>query len=90
MYLYLLVYCAVMSIVAFFAYLVDKIKAKRDKWRISESMLLSLGFLGGAVGALLSMELFRHKTKHWYFRAVNILGLVWQAALVIFLYVKGI
>ena len=52
MYLYLLVYCAAMSIVAFFAYLVDKIKAKRDKWRISESMLLSLGFLGGAVGAI--------------------------------------
>ena len=90
MYLYLLVYCAAMSIVAFFAYLIDKCRARAGKWRISEAMLLSLGFLGGAVGALLSMELFRHKTKHWYFRVVNISGLIWQAALVIFLYVKEI
>ena len=90
MYLYLLVYCGAMSLVAFVAYLIDKIKARRDEWRISESMLLSLGFLGGSVGAILAMELFRHKTKHWYFRVVNIIGLIWQAALVIFLYVKGI
>ena len=90
MYLYFLVYCGAMSLVAFVAYMLDKIKAKKDKWRIPESTLLSLGFLGGALGALLSMELFRHKTKHWYFRAVNIIGIIWQAALVIFLYVKGI
>ena len=88
MYLYFLTYCAAMSAVAFFAYLIDKIKAKKGKWRISESMLLSLGFLGGAVGALLSMELFRHKTKHWYFWAVNIIGLLWQIALVVFLFIK--
>ena len=90
MYLYFLVYCGAMSLVAFVAYMLDKIKAKKDKWRIPESTLLSLGFLGGALGALLSLELFRHKTKQWYFRAVNILGSRWQAALVIFLYVKGI
>ena len=75
---YLLIYLAVIaaiSIVAFFAYMADKRKAKKGKWRTQESVLLGLGFFGGAVGALLGMVCFRHKTKHWYFWAVNILGL---------------
>ena len=75
---YLVIYLAaigVMSVVAFFTYLADKRKAQRGKWRIKESVLLALGLFGGAIGALLSMNIFRHKTKHWYFWAVNILGL---------------
>ena len=67
---------AVMSIVAFILYGVDKRKAKREAWRIPEAVLLGWGFFGGAVGALCAMKVFRHKTKHWYFWAVNILGLV--------------
>jgi uncharacterized membrane protein YsdA (DUF1294 family) len=50
--------------------------------------LLGLGFFGGAIGAIAGMELFRHKTKHWYFWVVNILGLLWQAALGVFLLIK--
>ena len=67
---------AAMSIIAFFTYLADKRKAKQNKWRIKESVLLGLGFFGGATGALLAMNLFRHKTKHWYFWAVNVIGLM--------------
>ncbi len=74
----LLVY-AVISLIAFVLYGADKWKAKRRSWRIRESVLLTLSFLGGAVGGSLGMMLFRHKTKHWYFVAVNFLGLVWQA-----------
>lgn len=69
------------SAVAFILYGVDKQKAKRHRWRIPESVLLCWGFLGGAMGALLGMLCFRHKTRHWYFYVVNILGLVWQCAL---------
>lgn len=80
---YLLIYLgflALMSIIAFFFYLSDKNKAKKKVWRTPEAVLLGLGFFGGAIGALISMNLFRHKTKHWYFWAVNILGLIVQIA----------
>ena len=82
---YLLVAYAVMSLTALCLYADDKRRAKRKKWRISESALLSGGFLGGAVGALVGMNLFRHKTRHWYFWAVNLLGLAWQIGAVILL-----
>ena len=67
---------AIMSVVAFILYGVDKSKAKREAWRIPEAVLLGWGFFGGAVGAICGMRFFRHKTKHWYFWAVNILGLI--------------
>lgn len=81
-----LIYAGVASLVAFVLYGIDKGKAKRGAWRISEKALLLSGFLGGAVGALLAMQLFRHKTKHFYFYVVNVLGLAWQVALAVFLF----
>ena len=82
---YLLFFYAIVSIVTFFAYGLDKRKAKKKRWRTPEAVLLCLGFFGGAVGALIGMSLFRHKTRHWYFRAVNLIGLVWQVGLVVWL-----
>ena len=76
----LAVYAAV-SLIALFAYGIDKRRAKKRRFRISEATLLCLGFFGGSVGALLGMSLFRHKTRHWYFWAINMLGLAWQTAL---------
>ena len=81
-----LIYAGVASLVAFLLYGIDKGKAKRGAWRISEKALLLSGFLGGAVGALLAMQLLRHKTKHFYFYVVNVLGLAWQVALAVFLF----
>ena len=78
---------AFMSIVAFILYGVDKKKAQKGAWRIPEAVLLGWGFFGGSIGALFAMRVFRHKTKHWYFWAVNILGLAWQIALPILAYV---
>ena len=78
---YLLFIYATVGVIAFFAYGIDKHRAKCGKWRTPEKLLLGLGFFGGAVGALLGMNLFRHKTRHWYFWAVNLLGLLLQAAL---------
>ena len=86
---YFLIWLLALSVIALFLYAVDKRKAKKKRWRIPEKTLLGIGFLGGAAGALLGMILVRHKTKHWYFWAVNLLGLLWQAALLVFLYVKG-
>ena len=77
---------AVMSLTAFALYGLDKRKAQKRRWRIRESLLLGVSFLFGAPGALLAMNLFRHKTKHWYFWAVSILGLAWQIALMVWLW----
>ncbi|HIZ09381.1 MAG TPA: DUF1294 domain-containing protein [Candidatus Borkfalkia avicola] len=69
-----------LSLAAFIAYGADKSKARRGAWRIPEKVLLGLSFFGGAAGGLCGMLLFRHKTRHWYFWAVNVLGLLWQTA----------
>ena len=84
-YISLLIAMLLISIVAFVLYFADKRKARRHLWRIPESVLLGIGFFGGAIGALAAMRLFRHKTNHWYFWVINVLGLAFQVALVIFL-----
>lgn len=79
------IYMATLSLVTFFLYLIDKRKAKRGAWRISEKALLTASFVGGAVGGYAAMQLARHKTKHWYFHVVNLLGLLWQVAALVYL-----
>ena len=79
------VWLVLLSIIAFIAYGVDKKKAKSGKWRTKEKTLLTLSFLGGAYGGYPAMLIFRHKTKgeHWYFTAVNLLGLIIHTTLMI-------
>lgn len=55
------------NILTFIIYGIDKLKAKKNKWRVPEKTLLLLALVGGSVGAFLAMRLFRHKTKHWQF-----------------------
>jgi uncharacterized membrane protein YsdA (DUF1294 family) len=86
---YYLLFLLVMSVIAAILYAADKKKAKRGQWRIKEATLLGFGFFGGAIGALIAMQLHRHKTKHWYFWAVNILGLIWQLAAAVLMIVLG-
>ncbi len=81
-------YLLIISLIALCAYGIDKKRARRHQWRIPEKVLLGLGFLGGAAGALLAMRCFRHKTKHWYFWAVNMLGLLWQMGVLVWLAVQ--
>ena len=78
-------YLVLLSIITFFAYMIDKKKAEKGKWRTKEKTLLSLSFLGGAFGGYPAMLLFRHKTKgeHWYFTFVNWLGLIIHITLMI-------
>lgn len=59
-----LIYLAVINIVSFFVYGVDKWKAKRSKRRIEESTLLWWAVFGGSIGALLGMKAWHHKTLH--------------------------
>ncbi len=78
----LLIALGVLSLITLTVYGMDKAKAQARRWRIPESALLLLSFCGGAAGGLLGMLLFRHKTRHWYFWAVNLAALGWQLAAV--------
>ena len=84
----LLVWLAVINLVTFAIYGVDKAKAKRGAWRVPEKTLFLLPLLGGSLGALLGMRVFHHKTKHWYFVRGIPLILLAQIALAVWLYVK--
>ena len=80
-------YLGVMSLITFCLYATDKKRAKKGEWRIAEKALLGFSFLGGALGGYTAMKIKRHKTKHWYFHAVNLLGILWQGTLLIYLIV---
>ena len=64
----LLYYIIVVNIVTFLVYGIDKWKAKQGSWRISEATLLILAVIGGSIGALLGMKVWRHKTQHKKFK----------------------
>lgn len=69
-------YLAAVNIVAYFLMRLDKQRAKNKAWRIEESVLLTLCFMGGFMGMHLAMERYRHKTQHWQFRLAVILSAV--------------
>lgn len=64
----LIVWLLIINAVAFALFAVDKRRARNKAWRLSERALFLPAILGGSLGALCGMHLFRHKTKHWYFR----------------------
>lgn len=82
---YVLIAFAAISLLTFVSYGLDKHAAKQKTWRVPERRLLLFGFAGGAAGALLGMQIFHHKTRKPRFWVVNILGLLWQIALCMYL-----
>ena len=61
------VYYLIINLIGLIMMLVDKRKAIKGAYRIPEATLFCVALLGGALGTTLGMNLFRHKTKHWYF-----------------------
>lgn len=77
-------YLIFINIVAFFLYGVDKYSAIKKKNRISEFQLLVCSLLGGGIGSIIGMFIFRHKTSKWYFWVINFLFLIfWIYCIVI-------
>ena len=60
----LCIYLLLINIVTFVLYAIDKYKALTDKWRVREVTLLGFSFIGGAAGALLAMNICRHKIRN--------------------------
>ena len=81
---YLLIYLGIINLVGFFSMFLDKQKAKRGKWRIPEKTLFLLAVIGGSLGTTLGMHMFRHKTKHWYFKFGMPMILIIQFVLILY------
>ena len=81
-----LLYLIIINAAGFLLMLADKQKARRGAWRIPEATLIWVAILGGSVGSLLGMYLFRHKTRHLKFTVGIPLILFLQLALVIALF----
>ena len=79
-----LIYLAVINVVTFFMYGIDKWKAKNSKWRIRETALLGLAVLGGSIGAWLGMKVWRHKTQHKKFKYGVPAIIIVQLALIVY------
>lgn len=64
---FLIAYLCIINALALLLMLIDKKKAKKGRWRIPERTLLGVSAIGGSLGGLLGMYLFRHKTLHKQF-----------------------
>ena len=80
---YLALYLLIINALGFVIMHADKQKARKDLWRIPETTLFAVAFLGGSLGCFMGMRLFRHKTKHLKFSlglplllAVQIIALI--------------
>ena len=81
-------YLAVVNVVAFALYGIDKYKARKGLWRIPESSLLMLAAVGGSMGAWSGMKYFPHKTKHLKFTLGVPAIMLCQMALFVYIYTK--
>ena len=81
----ILLYIVLINILTFFIYGIDKLKAKKSKWRVSENTLIGMAIIGGSIGAWLGMKIWHHKTLHKKFEYGVPLILVAQTALCCYL-----
>ena len=85
---YLGYYLLAINAVTFIVYGIDKYKAKKAKWRISEATLLLLAVLGGSIGAWIGMKVWHHKTMHKKFKYGIPAILLIQIALMAYLHMN--
>ena len=79
----LIVYLVVINIIAFALYGIDKHKAEKGKWRISENTLIAVAALGGCIGAIAGMTGFHHKTRKKKFSiGLPVIFIIWAAAII--------
>ena len=81
----LLIYLGIINFITFIVFALDKMKSIYGKWRYKIVTLLSLCFIGGSLGGLLSMYIFKHKTNIDYFTKGIPLIIIMQVFIIIFL-----
>ena len=88
--LLLVAYVAIINTLAFIVYGIDKLKAKKGKWRIPESTLLLLAIIGGSIGAWLGIKVWHHKTLHKKFKYGIPLIVIIQIVIAIYIFRENI
>ena len=78
-------YLLAVNIATFFLYGIDKYKAKKSKWRISEATLLMMAVIGGSIGAWAGMRLWHHKTMHKKFKYGIPIIIILQVTIAVYL-----
>ena len=86
----LLLSCIIgVNVITFVVYGIDKLKAKKGKWRVPETTLLLLAIVGGSVGAWCGVKVWHHKTMHAKFKYGIPLIMAMQAGLLVYLMTKA-
>ena len=78
-------YLLAVNITSFLLYGIDKYKAKKGRWRISEATLLMMAVIGGSIGAWVGMRIWHHKTMHKKFKYGIPIIIILQVALAVYL-----
>lgn len=78
-------YFLIVNLIGFLSMYIDKRRARKHLWRIPEATLFIIAVIGGSIGSIIGMHLFRHKTRHWYFVYGMPAILIVQIALVLLL-----
>ena len=81
----ILYYLLAVNIATFFLYGIDKYKARKGRWRISEATLLMMAVIGGSIGAWSGMRLWHHKTMHKKFKYGIPIIIILQVVLAVYL-----
>lgn len=84
----IIIYLAVINLLTFLVMWWDKHEAKMGDWRVSEKALFMFVLLGGGIGGIAGMYIFRHKTKKWYFKYGFPTILILEIILFIYLIMK--
>ena len=82
----ILYYLLAVNITSFLLYGIDKYKAKKGRWRISEATLLLMAVIGGSIGAWGGMRIWHHKTMHKMFKYGIPVIIIFQVALAAYLH----
>ena len=81
----ILYYLLAVNIATFFLYGIDKYKARKGRWRISEATLLMMAVIGGSIGAWNGMRLWHHKTMHKKFKYGIPIIIILQVTIAVYL-----
>ena len=90
MSVYILYYLIAINVITFLTYGIDKLKAKKGKWRIPETTLLLLAIIGGSIGAWLGIKVWHHKTLHKKFKYGIPLIVIAQIAIAVYIFRENI
>ena len=84
----IVLYFIIVNVIGFFMMGIDKWKAKRNRWRIPENTLFMATVVGGGIGTILGMYVFRHKTKKPIFKIGMPVVLILEITLIVFLLIN--